>query len=291
MEPGVFLSYRRADTSGHAGRISDGLVRHFGRVRVFRDIDAIAAGSDFVQALERAISAAKVCLVLIGDTWLDARSVDGERRLDRSDDPVRREVELALAHPELTILPVLLEGAAMPAAEDLPESIRPLARLQAVELSESRWEYDMAHLVRVLQAAGVQGAAAHRMPRWVVPVLAAMAALLLALGLWCWQGRATADDYLGLWHMPNGNYWSVRAKDEGFWVEETHHESRQVWKRGPAELSNGKLDVRLMLVFDRDDTPYLHQLQLSDDRQSLIGTVRRADRDSDLSLVLTRSAH
>ena len=69
MQHSVFISYRRADTSGHAGRLSDDLARHFGRSVAFRDIDSIDAGADFVHALEQAIGHARACIVLIGDTF------------------------------------------------------------------------------------------------------------------------------------------------------------------------------------------------------------------------------
>ena len=165
-EQGVFLSYRRADTAGHAGRICDDLARHFRRPVVFRDVDSIAAGTDFVQALERAVGAARVAIVLIGDGWLPASSEDGSRRLDDPADHVRREVAMALENPGLRVLPVLVEGAAMPAESDLPGPLHRLARLQALELSENRWDYDMARLIAVLEAAGVRRTAPVRLPRW-----------------------------------------------------------------------------------------------------------------------------
>ncbi|MCB1723041.1 MAG: toll/interleukin-1 receptor domain-containing protein [Chromatiaceae bacterium] len=284
----VFLSYRRADTSGHAGRIGDDLARRFGHAVTFRDIDSIDAGADFVTALERAIGSARVCLVLIGDTWLDVASDDGTRRLDEPDDHVRREIELALAQPDLTVIPLLVEGAQMPDEDQLPPSIRRLARLQAVELSESRWDYDMSRLVAVLEQAGVSSGPAARMPRWVFPVLGLLAVALVAAVILCWRGFAGADAYTGLWYMPNGSYWTVRERDGRLWVEETHHESQQVWKRGPATLDDGEMNTALELVFDPPDFRYLYRLGLSPDGRSLIGSVRRSDRETEQSVVLSR---
>lgn len=291
MTQDVFISYRRADTSGHAGRISDELERHFGREVTFRDIASIAAGADFVHALDRAIAAARVCIVLIGDTWLSEQLPDGTRRLDAADDHVRREVELALARDGLLVLPVLVEGADMPTAEQLPASLHQLARLQAIELSESRWDYDMAHLLRVLQNAGVAVQAPPRAPRWLWPLLGAVAALLLAVVFYCCGGKQArgVDAYTGLWHLPDGGFWSVREKDDALWVEETHHQSRQVWKRGPADRDGDGLHASLEPVFGGADFRYLHSLNLSDDGQSLIGSVRRSDQQAERSLVLTRT--
>lgn len=290
MEYGVFLSYRRADTAGHAGRIGDGLARRFGRAVIFRDIDAIAAGTDFVRALERAIADACACLVLIGDTWLDCVDADGNRRLDARDDTVRREIELALGRPGLMVVPVLVEGARMPEADSLPTSIRQLARLQAVELTESRWEYDMDHLAKVLEKAGVHPPARQRLPRWAASLIGLLGVALLASWLWCWNGLPAADDYAGLWYMPNGGYWSVREKDGRLWVEETHHDSGQVWKRGHGNFDGDELRAELALVFDHEEFRYLHRLRLSADRQTLVGEVRRSDQEAEQSLAMTRSA-
>ncbi|MCB1922422.1 MAG: toll/interleukin-1 receptor domain-containing protein [Gammaproteobacteria bacterium] len=285
---GVFLSYRRTDTSGYAGRISDDLARRYGRAVAFRDIDSIDAGADFVEALAQAMAAARVCLVLIGDTWLNAKGDRGERRLDRPDDHVRHEVEMALRQPGMVVIPVLLEGARMPDEDELPVSIRQLARLQAVELSESRWDYDMSRLATVLGQAGiVAGGASHRPYRWLA-VLAVCAAMVVAGLLWWARGSDDAVDYVGLWYLPNGNYWSVRQRDGQLWVEESHRDSHEVWKRGPGTLDGDQFEVTLALVFEQKDFRYVHRLTLSADRLSLIGGVRRSDRQSEQSLVLTR---
>jgi len=290
MEYGVFLSYRRADTAGHAGRICDDLERRFRAPVIFRDVDAISAGSDFVNALESAVANATVAIILIGDTWLAETTVDGGRRIDDADDHVHREVAMMLGQPGITVVPVLVEGASMPSASQLPGPLRELARLQAIELSESRWEYDVERLAQVLRKAGVGHRSGIRLPTWVAAAAAALVVLAIAAIIWCWQGFSAAiDDYAGQWHLPNGSFWSVREKDGGLWVEETHHESRQVWKRGPARMNADGLSVDLDLVFDREPYVYLHRLSLSSDRQSLIGSVRRSDQASESSLVLTRN--
>jgi hypothetical protein len=291
MDYGVFLSYRRADTAGHAGRICDDLERHYGSPVVFRDIDSIKVGSDFVKALEAAIETARVAIVLIGDTWLSEPSADGTPRLRDPEDHVHREVAMALGEPSLTVVPVLVEGVAMPAEQDLPKPLRQLARLQAIELSDSRWEYDIKRLARVLEAAGIHAEPRTRLPRWFAPLAGAVTVFVIALLVWCWQGStADIDQYAGLWHLPNGSFWTVREKDGQLWGEETHNDSKQVWKRGPGKIDADGLAVELDLVFDREPNLYLHRLRLSDDRQSLIGSVRRSDQTVESSLVLTRAA-
>jgi|GEM_PF-2011155 len=289
MEHVIFLSYRRVDTSGHAGRISDDLARHFGRSVTFRDIESITAGADFVQALEQAIHAARVCIVLIGDTWLTETSADGARRLDSPDDHVRREIEMALDDTKLKMIPVLVEGASMPDEDDLPASMRRLARLQAVELSESRWDYDMACLAAVLERLGVGRKLYRRLPHWRL-ILSLLIVLTVATsGLYYWRNMVGVEQFSGLWYLPNGSYWSVREQNGRWWVEETHYESRQVWQQGPAEIVDGELRVRLELVFEDAEFRFLHRLRLSTDRHSLVGSVRRSDSRMERSQVLTRN--
>lgn len=286
----IFLSYRRSDTAGHAGRISGDLARRFGPAIVFRDMDSISAGTDFIEALKTAIRQARVAVVLIGNDWLNVTSDDGKRRLERPDDHVRREVELALENPSLTVVPVLVEGAKMPSDTQLPESLKPLARLQAIELSEQRWDYDIERLIEVLRGAGVRTSDGRRVPRWLLPVLLALLAAAIAAVIWCWQSSVPGGDrYTGLWYLPNGSFWTVREDDAGFWVEETHHQSRQVWKRGGGKVDGDGFEVALELVFDREPFHYLHRLRLSRDRQTLLGTVRRSDSEREVSLALTRN--
>ena len=79
---GVFLSYRRDDSSGYAGRLAEDLRKHFGVSSVFKDIDSIGIGLDFVEAIEKALESCDVLLVLIGREWLTAVDKKGNRRLD-----------------------------------------------------------------------------------------------------------------------------------------------------------------------------------------------------------------
>lgn len=289
MRHSVFLSYRRADTSGHAGRLCDDLARRFGTEVVFRDVSAIGAGRDFVAALDQALTQARVVLVLIGDTWLSAPDAHGGRRLDDPQDHVRNEVATALARHDLAVVPVLVEGASMPDEPALPLPLRPLARRQAIELSEARWAFDLDRLAAVLERAGVA-------PRPRRPALAwwgsaaALAALLgIALGAWLWLGGAPpATRYTGLWHLPNGSYWTVIAEADALRVEETHYESRQVWKRGRAAVDRAGMTAELELVFERQPYRFRYQLALADDNRSLIGTQTNLNTGAQQAIVLTR---
>ena len=88
-------------------------------------------------------------LVLIGDEWAHMTGEDGRRRLEDPHDFVRLEVASALARG-VTVVPVLVEGATMPATDDLPEDLQPLARRNAIDLSDARWHYDMSRLIQAI---------------------------------------------------------------------------------------------------------------------------------------------
>jgi TIR domain/PASTA domain len=150
--PGIFISYRREDSAGHAGRLSDRLATTFGRDRVFMDVEAIEAGVDFVEAIERAVASCDVLLAVIGREWLGSKDESGRRRLDQPGDFIRIEIAAALDR-NVRVVPVLVRGGAMPDADALPQELRRLTRRQAVELRDTRWDADVEHLVATLQRA------------------------------------------------------------------------------------------------------------------------------------------
>lgn len=152
----VFVSYRRSDAQGEAGHLLADLRRRFGDDRVFMDIAAIRPGEDFGLAIQRAIQECSVVLVVIGRGWTSASDESGKRRLDDPNDWVRLEIASALASERL-VVPVMVQGAAMPTEAELPESIRTLARRNAHEMSARRWDFDFETLSTSL--AGALGAA------------------------------------------------------------------------------------------------------------------------------------
>ncbi|MDP9332726.1 MAG: tetratricopeptide repeat protein [Actinomycetota bacterium] len=157
---GVFLSYRRDDSAGHAGRLADTLVQRFGSSRVFFDIGSIELGRDFLAATIEALARCSVVLALIGPRWLDARTAAGTRRLDDPDDYVRRELEVAFAHG-VRLIPVLHSGCTMPVADDLPPSLRPLVRCNAFELIDRLWNESSQVIVDALAASIAPGTRDH----------------------------------------------------------------------------------------------------------------------------------
>ena len=149
--PTVFISYRRDDTAGEAGRLADDLSERFGRSRVFIDVDSIPLATNFEDRIRDALDSCQVVFVLIGSEWLTARLPSGERRLDAQGDYLRQEVAAALERTDVAVVPVLIEGAKMPNAEDLPSEISALAKINAVELSNRRWRTDVGTLSAIAQ--------------------------------------------------------------------------------------------------------------------------------------------
>lgn len=143
--PTVFISYRREDSAGHAGRLYDALAARFGEDSVFMDV-ALGPGIDFVERITTVVGGCRSLLVVIGPDWAAPAPAGGSSRLHDPDDFVRLEVETALAREDVFVIPLLVAGARMPGPEQLPPSLRPLARRNALELSDLRWRYDVGRL-------------------------------------------------------------------------------------------------------------------------------------------------
>jgi hypothetical protein len=206
----IFISYRREDCTGYAGRLEDTLEGVFGTGTVFRDMRDIAAGESFSDVIESCLSTARVVLVLIGPRWMGARP-DGTRRIDGERDFVRLEIATAL-ESGCKVIPILVSGTSLPRAEDLPASLRPLTRRQSLSLHEASWDSDIKRLIRsldfpslrrrrlVMAGAGaallaVGGAAAYLM-KPPAPVDAALATAEGLIGIWQAQVRyAWGDAY------------------------------------------------------------------------------------------------
>jgi hypothetical protein len=178
----IFISYRRADAAGYAGRLEEDLTRLLGD-RVFMDMSDIAAGTDFEVKLQHELASCGAVLALIGPRWRDA--LDAPRD---GPDYVRLELGRALADAAVHVLPVLVQGANLPAAAPLPAELRPLVKRQALVLRDDRWNDDVANLARQLRAVlGLR----HRPGRWIVAGAAALAVSAAAVA-WYAQSRPPA---------------------------------------------------------------------------------------------------
>lgn len=210
--PRIFISYRRTDSAGHAGRLYDRLRAHFGKDRVFMDVTGIEAGTDFVDTIDAAVGGCDVLIAVIGREWVASSDGAGRRRLDLPNDFIRLEVGSALKR-KVRVVPVLVEGALMPEQDQLPEALRPLTRRQAVELRDSRWDADVEDLIASLerspepaQATGSAPAPTGPAPgkasdqasdedsagKTVLPWIAGAGALLTLVLLGFWMGQRDA---------------------------------------------------------------------------------------------------
>jgi hypothetical protein len=158
MRGGVFICYRREDSAGFAGRIYDRLKMSLGRESVFIDVDNIPAGRDFVEVLTERVGRCDALVALIGKNWLASADKDNRRRLDDPNDFVRIEIEAALER-NVPVIPVLVDGAVMPQADDLPQPLKKFARRQGIEISHDRFDSDAERLTRMLSA--IEEEAAH----------------------------------------------------------------------------------------------------------------------------------
>lgn len=145
----VFISYRRDDTKWVAGRLADSLTAYFGDRRVFRDIGDIPGGADFGQVIRGNLNRSDAAIVLIGPNWLAPAEDGSPNRLHDADDWVAHEVGAAM-EKGIPVYPVLVEGTPMPRAAELPESLQPLTRYNAITLSDDRWEADVSRLARIV---------------------------------------------------------------------------------------------------------------------------------------------
>jgi TPR repeat protein len=141
MSGGVFICYRREETAFAARAIYDRVAQKVGRKNVFLDVDNIDPGVDWFDALNEQVGAC--------DALIAAADKDNRRRIDDPDDFVRIEIEAALKRG-VRVIPVLVDGALMPKASDLPESLRGFARRQNIEISHTRFEADAERLTRTL---------------------------------------------------------------------------------------------------------------------------------------------
>ena len=178
----VFVSYRRGDSAGHTGRLSDTLAASLGVENVFHDVDAVAAGADFVAAIGAELDRCDAVLAVIGPTWSTVTGPDGSPRLNHPGDYVHHELASALRR-DIPVVPVLVSGATMPAPDALPDELRPLLQRQAVTLRDDSWLRDVNGLVDSLRGERAAAATRKSRRRTIVVLLGTMLAALVVLGV------------------------------------------------------------------------------------------------------------
>ena len=148
--PGIFVSYRRDDSRDIAGRLVDRLRQDYAAEQLFLDIDAIPPGMNFEKVLAERLQACDVVLAVIGPHWLTVEDASGRPRLHDPADYVRREIAAALSRSDVRVIPLLVSGAAMPRAEDLPDELKPLVLRQSFQLRYERFNADANDLTAQL---------------------------------------------------------------------------------------------------------------------------------------------
>ena len=162
----LFVSYRREDTGGRAGRLCDALVARFGAANVFQDVDAVAPGHDFRAQVEAAIATSDAVLIVIGADWLRVADTDGGRRIDHENDFVRLEVSVALSSG-VPVVPVLVDGAVLPSHDELPVEMSGMLGRHAVTIRDTSWHQDVGDLIRRLKGEERLASPARRWPLFV----------------------------------------------------------------------------------------------------------------------------
>ncbi len=148
----IFINYRREDSSAAAGRLHDALGDAFGFDNLFIDVDNMPVGVDFVDHLQAQVSGCDIFLSIIGPDWVDAKDDIGNRRLENPNDYVATEIAAALKR-NIPVVPVLVDGARLPSADQLPESLKPLARRHAVEVRTPQFRRDANALIQEIRQA------------------------------------------------------------------------------------------------------------------------------------------
>lgn len=143
----IFISYRREDASGSAGRLADHLEKYFTKKAIFRDV-VIEDGKDWWDAIEKQLKSCSVFLAVIGPRWLDAFDAKGQRRLDDPEDWVRREISAALQRIDIRVIPVLVDNAPLPEEQNLPNDLKPLLKRNARRITDASWDDEIKRLAR-----------------------------------------------------------------------------------------------------------------------------------------------
>ena len=147
----VFINYRREDSEGDTRAIYNRLATETDQSSLFLDFEAIGAGEKWRRRIDETLSKVRAVIVVIGPRWLDilkARAAAG------TSDTVRSEIVAGLDKPGVHVIPVTVNGARFPDADALPDYIRGLAELNAIEVRGATWSSDMDRLIKALRRAG-----------------------------------------------------------------------------------------------------------------------------------------
>lgn len=144
----IFISYRRNDSADVTGRIYDKLLLEFDKKQLFKDVDSIPLGVDFLDHLNQKVGECNVLIAIIGPYWIETNIPKGQKRIDDEKDFVRIELESALQR-KIPVIPVLVRGAKMPSSENLPDSLKGLAFRNGIPVRpDPDFHRDMERLIQ-----------------------------------------------------------------------------------------------------------------------------------------------
>ncbi len=150
MSSKVFISYRRDDSKYQARDVYRALSAVLPHGHVFMDVDSIPPGANFKKILEGWVEQCDILLALIGPEWIGAiDTMTGLRRLDNPSDFVRIEIAKALAR-DIPVVPIVLDRAPMPRADELPENLKELVDRHAEFLEYRTFDTDVQRLIQKL---------------------------------------------------------------------------------------------------------------------------------------------
>jgi hypothetical protein len=281
----IFISYRRDDSTGYAGRLADHLAQVFGVSQIFRDYDDIAPGQNFVETIQHNLEAADVLLVLMGPNWLNFKNAANQQRLFAADDFVRMEIETALRRG-IKIIPILLNDAAMPSVPQLPESINGLAFQQAIELTDSRWEHDIEVLVQCLIGL-VKPDPNHPTQKkhwWLTLSIAFGLLVLVAASAWLYQIQT---DFSGHWYFEDGSYLTFTPEDKQFHVEHIDPGMQKAYDSGQGHMNGLWMEFTLEPIYSTR-FKYHGRVKKAWNGQALQGELTEIFSDERSDLQLTR---
>ncbi len=249
----IFISYRQNDSPGDCRQLSERLRQRFGRENVFFDIDSIRLGDNWWTVARERIRASDVLLVPIGQSWLTIKNKAGRRKIDDPSDPVHRELALALKE-QLRMVPVLVEGAGMPDADQLPLPLREFADLTAYELRHRSFDRDVEALIDELGAPSPASTPATESPLALLgkSFAAKLGERLAAAATTPAQGPPAAPvpayapspamNLTGTWQSPTGVTHHIRQQGNVVMIE-SRNPFGMVIIQGQGTLSNNQLHI------------------------------------------------
>jgi tetratricopeptide (TPR) repeat protein len=257
----IFINYRREDATATAGRLHDRLGQSFGRKTLFMDVDHIPPGVDFVTHLNNQVAACDVFIAIIGPNWLDARNEKGDRRLNAPDDFVAIEIAAALAR-DIRVIPVLVDGAQMPKVSDLPKSLKPLVRRQAIDLRHTHFGRDAEALIeKISEAFGDKPVA---VGRW-----RAAAGVVVALLLLGWIGLFATG-------LPLSLPWTVQQD-----TREQAEKERLAAAKAKEDKTKGAAEGEARAKAEQAEKETLAAVQAEEERKAKAAAEAEAKRKSE----------